>query len=185
MSPFGNLLNAYYLDRIGRRLILSFGLFGCALCVTGEAISVAIFQKHGSPQAAASAVVFLFLTLACYCSTQDASSYVFVSEIFPTHIRGKGIAISVSGLFLCTLIFVSAAPDAFDAIGYKYYIVILICATVGATFEFFYWPETKGLTLEEVSGHFGDAAATGLDTIAAKSHGQTETLERGLEQRVV
>lgn len=159
MSPFGNMLNAYCLDKIGRRVLLSVGLYLCAIMVLGEAISVALFTKqHGAQAPATAAVCFLFFTLAVYCSTQDASSYVFVSEIFPTHIRAKGVAISTSGLFFCTLIFVSAAPAAFDSINYGYYILIAICAIVGATVEWFYWPETRGMTLEEVAVRFWDPA---------------------------
>jgi hypothetical protein len=103
MCPFGNLLNAFLLDKVGRRLLLSGGLMGCTLCLVAEAVSVARFQQTGSQAASLAAVAFLFIhvsssaslwfarvKLTCeqmffFCTTQDASSYVYVSEIFPTH----------------------------------------------------------------------------------------------------
>jgi MFS family permease len=86
-----------------------------------------------------------------FCTTQDASSYVYVSEIFPTHsecpkllplisVRPKGVAISVSGLFTSTLILVSAAPSGFQNIGWKYYLVLIVPAFIGSIVEWFYWP---------------------------------------------
>jgi hypothetical protein len=55
-------------------------------------------------------------------------------------VRPKGVAISVSGLFLSTLIFVSAAPQGFQNIGWKYYFVLMFPAFVGSLTEFFFWP---------------------------------------------
>lgn len=61
MCPFGNLLNAFLLDKVGRRLLLSGGLMGCTLCLVAEAISVARFQQTGSQAASLAAVAFLFI----------------------------------------------------------------------------------------------------------------------------
>jgi hypothetical protein len=44
---------------------------------------------------------------------------VYVSEIFPTHIRAKGMAASVSGYFLSLLIYLEAGPTAFANIQWK------------------------------------------------------------------
>lgn len=61
MCPFGNMLNAWLLDVVGRRLLLSLGLLGCALCLIAEGVSVAIFNSTGSQAACLSAVAFLFI----------------------------------------------------------------------------------------------------------------------------
>jgi MFS family permease len=60
LAPFGNLLNAYLLDKVGRRPLLSFGLMGCVVCLIAEAISVARFQATGAMSASLAAVAFLF-----------------------------------------------------------------------------------------------------------------------------
>lgn len=125
-----------------------------------------------------------------FCTTQDASSYVYVAEIFPTHstlphikqnltsVRPKGVALSVSGLFISTLIFVSAAPSAFSGIGWGYYIILAALSIIGALCEWFFWPvsrqmleaadfdqETRGITLEGVAAKFGDRTAHSLDGV--------------------
>lgn len=48
-------------------------------------------------------VFFLYLFISCYALGVDAVSYVYCSEIFPTHARAQGVAASVGGLFAMTL----------------------------------------------------------------------------------
>ena len=52
--------------------------------------------------------------------------------------------------------YVEAAPTALATIKWRYYI-IFICLTLIDIVIFYFWcPETKGLTLEEINGRFGD-----------------------------
>ena len=48
-------------------------------------------------------IVFLFLWLTFYATCIDAVSFVYCSEIFPTHMRSRGMAVSVGSLFAVTL----------------------------------------------------------------------------------
>lgn len=57
-------------------------------------------------------VFFLFLFVTFYGSCVDAISYVYCSEIFPTNMRAKGMALAVMGLFAMTLSkFLPPAPQ--------------------------------------------------------------------------
>ena len=51
--------------------------------------------------------------------SQDASSYVYCSEIFPTGVRAHGLGTSIAGLFGSTLLYTQVAPTAFATIGWK------------------------------------------------------------------
>jgi hypothetical protein len=119
------------------------GLSGCVLALVGECITVSIFQKNGDKGAAAGAVFFLFLHIAFYSTTMDATSYIYAAEIFPTPVRAKGIAISVSGLFVATIIFLEAAPTAFANIEWKYYTVFISVTTVMVVVILLYVPEVS------------------------------------------
>lgn len=48
-------------------------------------------------------VLFLFLHITFYACCVDAVSYVYCSEIFPTHMRAQGVAVTIFGLFMMTL----------------------------------------------------------------------------------
>lgn len=51
------------------------------------------------------------------------------------------------------------APTAFAHVGWKYYLVFILVPICGVPILYFF-PETKGLTLEEVGALFGDNTAT-------------------------
>lgn len=83
------------------------------------------------------------ITIHSYAPCLDATTYVYASEIWPTHLRAKGCAISTSGLYAGSLIVLTAAPKAFSEIGWKYYACFLV-ATVLSIFLFqFYFIEVS------------------------------------------
>lgn len=143
ICPFGNILNSLIVDKVGRVRLLAFGLAGCVVALAGECITVSIFQKTGDKSVAAAAVFFLFLHIAFYSSTTDATSYIYAAEIFPTPLRAKGIAISVTGLFSATIAFLQAAPTAFAEIGWRYYLVFIVITTIMVVVILWYFPEVS------------------------------------------
>ncbi|KPM38696.1 hypothetical protein AK830_g7864 [Neonectria ditissima] len=157
VAPFGNWINAAVVDRIGRVNMLVFGVVGCIVALIGECITVSIFQRTGARSAASAAVFFLFLHIGVFTLSIDATTYIYASEIFPTPVRAKGLAVSVSGLFLATIVFLMAAPTAFDQIGWKYYLLFISLTTVITIVAVFYFPETWQRSLEDMGELFGDA----------------------------
>lgn len=70
------------------------------------------------------------------------------------------MAFSIASYFASLIIYLQVAPTAFATIGWKFYLVftiLLFCFTVPL---FFYFPESKGQSLEEISRLFGDEATT-------------------------
>ena len=117
---------------------------------------------------AAAAIVFMYLFVTCYGFGVDASSYIYCSEIFPTNIRAQGVGFSVSGLFLMNTIYTTAAGPAFNSIGWRFYLLFIIVPTFMLPFVYFYYPETKGLSLEEVGALFGDEVAMDISGLSEK-----------------
>ncbi|KIW15772.1 hypothetical protein PV08_05822 [Exophiala spinifera] len=156
-APFGNFINAIIVDRVGRVRLLLIGFTGCLLALMGECITVSFFQSSGSRGAASGAVFFLFAHITVFVLCVDATTYIYASEIFPTPLRAKGLAISCSGLFFATIIFTTAAPTAFANIGWKYYLVFVVLTTITISIVYFMFPETRQLSLEDVQGLFGDS----------------------------
>ncbi|KAJ9149484.1 Sugar transporter family protein [Pleurostoma richardsiae] len=155
-GPIGNLINAVLLDIVGRKAIMIFGLASTATALLGEIIMLAIFGGSDNRAGNSAAVFFLFLHIGFYASCLDAATYVYASEIWPTHLRAKGCSLSTSGLFVASLILLIAAPTAFAAISWKYYLVFFSVTFVSIFLFASYFPEAKGLPLEEVAQQFGD-----------------------------
>ncbi|KAL6240681.1 hypothetical protein RBB50_012391 [Rhinocladiella similis] len=177
VCPFGNLLNSLLVDRVGRTRMLIFGYAGCVVALIGECITVDLFNKSGDRGLASAAVFFLFLHIAFFSASCDATSYIYASEIFPTPVRAKGLAVSISGLFVATIIFLQAAPTAFAAVGWRYYIVFIVVTTVIGIAIFLWFPETKGRSLEDIGELFGDSVEPlHLDEKLQVEHASTENV---------
>jgi len=86
----------------------------------------------------------------------ESASFVYTSEIFPTELRAQGVAFAMQGLFLSSIIWTAVAAPAFANIGYRFYIVFIATSTMMFLIVFFFFPETKGYTLEQLSAVFGD-----------------------------
>ncbi|HEX4058095.1 MAG TPA: sugar porter family MFS transporter [Galbitalea sp.] len=137
------------LDRVGRRALLLIGTIGLtlALAILGIYFSVPAIQ-HGASYLA---LVGLLLYIASFAIGLGPVFWLMISEIFPTGVRSKAMAVSsmanwaanflVAGSFLTLIGWVSREGTFFIYTG------------IGViAFLFFMWrvPETKGRTLEAV-----------------------------------
>ncbi|KAI4869542.1 sugar transporter family protein [Hypoxylon rubiginosum] len=164
-GPPLNFINALLMDRVGRKNLMVFGLTGVAVSLLLECITNGLYGIGDNHAGQKAAIFFIFLHIGFYAPCLDATTYVYASEIWPTHLRAKGCAISTAGLYLGSLIVLTAAPTAFAVIGWKYYVCFL-CATIYSIFLFqFYFVETKGLSLEEVAQRFGDQVVRNRKTL--------------------
>jgi len=62
---------------------------------------------------------------------------------------------------------------AIDAISWKYFLIFVICDMVFIVLFYFFYPETKNKTLEELEAIFGDRVAQTLEE-AGKNLGELE-----------
>jgi hypothetical protein len=86
----------------------------------------------------------------------EAISWYYASEIFPTHLRAKGMTLGVIGFCLIDILWLELAPTAFASIAWKYYLVFICVSVVSAAVIFFTFPNTLHMPLEEVAKLFGD-----------------------------
>ena len=148
-----NFITALLVDSIGRTRFLIIGFTGIVVVLIGEVIMLSLKQTFSI---AAAAVFFLFGHIAFYGTCIDATTYIYVSEIFPTRIRAIGSSLSISGLFLASLTFTQSATTAFANIGFYYYLVFIVTSAIMVGLVILFFPETKGLSLEEIGACFGD-----------------------------
>lgn len=92
--------------------------------------------------------------------------YIYVSEIFPTEIRPIGMGFSLFGQFASTIILLQTAPIGIVNVGWKYYLVIIVWCIVFIPIVYFFFPETAGLSLEEISARFGDDVAVHVTDVS-------------------
>ncbi len=140
------IIGIYLIDRMGRKqlmyigsvgYILSLSLVACAFFLEWEGISVALF---------------LFLFIASHAIGQGAVIWVFISEIFPNHLRSYGQSFGSSVHWVLAAIIPSSIPFLFTSIGpgivFSIFAVMMVLQLL---FVMFMMPETKGISLEELS----------------------------------
>lgn len=133
------------IDRAGRKSLLMSAFGGMALSLV--AVSAAIhFQASGII-----VLIFVLTYVACFAVGVGTGTWVLMSEICPTKVRGRAMSLATvclwCGTLLVTLTFLSLVT-VFTAAG-----VFLLYAVVCLAAFLFVWrgvPETKGRTLEQI-----------------------------------
>lgn len=125
-------------------------------------ILIAVYSNTDNKAGSGACLFFVFLYLGWFGATFDATSYIYCSEIFPSFMRATGVSFSISAWLGSALVYNEVAATAFNRIGWKYNLVF-VCITVVSLYPVFkLLPETKGLSLEEISQLFGDEVAVDL-----------------------
>ena len=134
-------------DRWGRRSLM---LAGCA----GIAVSHLLIGWACAHQLKGLAVLlFSLAAIGCYGMSLAPVTWVLISEIFPNRIRGAAISVAVSALWIACFILTLTFPRLEHAIGTgkTFWLYSAICLA-GFVFVYFYVPETRGKSLEQIEG---------------------------------
>lgn len=140
------LIGINLIDRLGRRqlmyigsigYIISLSLVACAFFLNWEGMAVPIF---------------LFIFIAAHAIGQGTIIWVFISEIFPNHLRGSGQSFGCSVHWVLAAAIPAAVPFLFSSIGagmvFAFFAFMMVLQLL---FVKFMMPETKGVSLEELS----------------------------------
>ena len=142
----------------------------------------AVFANTGSKAAGNAVIAFLFLFLGGYVIGFTPIPILYINEIWPTTLRAKGTSTFwlSQTLALCFNQYVN--PIALKNIQWKYYFVYVGVLVAVIAFIYFYVPETKGKTLEEVGGIFDGRYAEVIahssdNTLTKKEESGGQTVE--------
>tara|TARA_R110002111_G_scaffold160620_2_gene227132 strand:+ start:26 stop:355 length:330 start_codon:yes stop_codon:yes gene_type:complete len=97
--------------------------------------------------------IFLFLFIAAHAVGQGAVIWVFISEIFPNHLRASGQSFGSTTHWVLAALIPSLIPYLFSHPAIGAGVVFLFFAAMMVLqllFVAFMMPETKGKTLEEL-----------------------------------
>lgn len=112
------------MDRFGRKPLMIFGVAGCCVCLCVEAAMVALYADEGTNKAGlAVGVAAFYIFLLVYSFGVDVAGVVFYSELFPNHIRSKGVSLCMVSIALTDLVYLQATSSAFANIGWKFFLV--------------------------------------------------------------
>ncbi|THX77814.1 general substrate transporter [Aureobasidium pullulans] len=147
-------IGLWTLDRTGRvkpLIISAAGLAAALVC------NAAMYQNldinNGNMLRAMVAMNFVF---SMFYTPLGIISWVYPAEIFPVEVRAFGNAVTTFINWTINLIFAQFSPQALASIGIKYFYVFFVFNIAAMLCYIFFYPETKGKTLEQMDELFGD-----------------------------
>ena len=133
-------------DKLGRRQLMYIGSIGYIISLS--LVSCAFFFQWGGLLIP----IFLFLFIAAHAIGQGAIIWVFISEIFPNHLRNAGQSFGTSVHWVLAAIIPSFVPLLFGSIGAGVvFLIFALFMVLQLVFVHYMMPETRGVSLEKLS----------------------------------
>lgn len=140
------LLGVFLIDKLGRKQLMLFGSIGYIISL--GLVAAAFFLDWGGLWIP----IFLFLFIASHAIGQGAVIWVFISEVFPNHLRASGQSFGASTHWILAAIIPALIPYLFSTIGAGYvFAFFTFMMFLQLLFVLFIMPETKGKSLEQLA----------------------------------
>ncbi|KEQ78379.1 putative sugar transporter, partial [Aureobasidium pullulans EXF-150] len=135
------------IDRLGRRACFMISGAGMGSCMVALAVATSFKDNYGASIAAA-----FFLFLFCFFTPIGflGANFLYCTEVAPLRLRSSMSSISTANHWIWNFVVNMVTPIAIRTIGWKYYLVSACIGAIIPVVVFFYFPETKGRTLEEL-----------------------------------
>lgn len=149
------ILMLFLIDRLGRRRAMLIGSCGgiVAMYYLGgyTAQSHSFTSEHVPKDGGAYiAILMVYLFAFFYALSWNGVPWVFCSEVFPTAIRSVCLVFTTCSQWLAQFIIVYSTPYMMTNITYGTFLLFGTSLVVGIVFIYLFFPETKGLLLEEM-----------------------------------
>jgi sugar porter (SP) family MFS transporter len=166
-------ISFWTVERFGRRPLLVWGAFSMLICQFIVAIVgdiVGFNHSHRLPDgtkvadnitAVNAQIAFICIFIFFFASTWGPGAWVVTGEVFPISIRSRGIALSTASNWLWNTVIAVITPymvgeDRGNLKSNVFFVWGSLC-TCACVYAYFFVPETKGLTLEQVDRMFEES----------------------------
>jgi sugar porter (SP) family MFS transporter len=147
-----------YIDRIGRRKLAIAGFAGMAVFILVAAAGVAFLT--GAPRITVLIVGFSFF-ITSFAIGVGGTGWLIQGEVFPTAVRGRAAAVGASVDWVANFVIILLFPALTTALGLPPVMVLLaVLAVLAIVFVARFLPETKNLTLDQITQIFEQPAST-------------------------
>jgi len=144
------MFGVYLIDRVGRKILMYFGSVGYIISLS--MVGMAFLNSWSG----LIVPILFFLFIASHAIGQGAVIWVFISEIFPTHLRAKGQSFGSSTHWVLAALITLFMPVALTSFSNPGYVFLFFAFMM--VFQLFFvvymMPETKGVSLEKLQDIF-------------------------------
>ncbi len=149
MNLVATLLAMTVIDKLGRKTLLLIGSVGTTGCLAGVS-GVFFTESHQSYL-----LWLLVAYIAFFAISQGAVIWVYISEVFPNRVRAKGQALGSSSHWIMNAIIAYTFPQLAKSSGAYPFVLFSAMMVVQFFVVLFFYPETKGVTLEQMQHRLG------------------------------
>jgi MFS family permease len=139
------------IDRFGRKRLLLTGAVGTSACLAGVAAIFAIGRRHDL------LIWLLIAYIGFFAFSQGAVIWVYLSEVFPNRVRAKGQSLGSFTHWMAAAIIVQEFPRVANWSKPLPFIFFAAITVVQLFVVLTVYPETKGVSLEEIQKAFSVA----------------------------
>ncbi|WP_200922179.1 sugar porter family MFS transporter [Sphingomonas sp. Leaf23] len=136
----------FFIDRFGRRPLLLVGSIVCA-----AALLMVGFQLERSTPNGMLILGGLLAFIAAFAISQGAVIWVFISEVFPSHVRGKGQALGSTTHWVAAAAITWLFPIVASAVGGWVFAFFGAMMLLQLVWTVRVMPETNGVALEDMN----------------------------------
>jgi SP family xylose:H+ symportor-like MFS transporter len=149
------LIAIWTVDKLGRKPLMIVGSLGMGVCLAAMGLAA----YYGKTQLWI--LAFMLGYIACFALSVGPVTWVILSEIFPTKVRGRAMAIATMCLWTANYIVSQTFPmmdenkflvDKFNH-GFPFFVYAVFCL-VTVVLVWRWVPETKGRSLEQIEEHW-------------------------------
>jgi sugar porter (SP) family MFS transporter len=194
------IVGVQLIDRVGRRRLLLIGAIGMCVCefiVAIVGVTAGHIASDGTVNVAAQKVLIAFVSIyiAFFAISWGPVAWVLTGEIFPLAIRAKSMSLAVAsnwlwnfGIGFATPYLVGPSSTGINAVktanlGVKVFFIWGATCLGCFLFTYFFIPETKGLSLEQIDLLYRESSIIGSAAYNKKMTAQNETFTSHLEEQ--
>jgi MFS transporter, SP family, arabinose:H+ symporter len=149
MNLCATLFAMTLIDKLGRKTLLLIGAVGMVFCLSGVSW---IFFTHKHPSWLVGILVgYIFF----FAISQGAVIWVYIGEVFPNVVRSKGQSLGSSSHWIMNALISGIFPVMAKSSGAYPFVFFAAMMVVQFFVVLFFYPETKGFTLEEMQHRLG------------------------------
>ncbi len=145
-----------YIDKIGRRKLAVGGFGGMAISAVVAGVGIGLMT--GVPRIVV-AMIGLDVFIASFAVGVGGTGWLIQGEYFPTAVRGQAAAFGAAVDWMANYALIEAFPATQRAVGLGWVLIgFAALCVVAIVFVLRYVPETKGMSVEEITELFEEQA---------------------------
>jgi MFS transporter, SP family, arabinose:H+ symporter len=148
MNLLSTLIFMALIDKLGRKTLLLIGSVGTAVCLAGVA-EIFLTQHHQER------LLWFLVGYIFFFAPLGAVVWVYIGEIFPNTVRSKGQSLGSSSHWIMNAIISAVFPVVAKTSGAYPFIFFAAMMVLQFFVVLFFYPETKGITLEQMQHRLG------------------------------